>query len=110
LDYYGSQKLIGKPIGNDFKDKKLTLPLIHSFQNAPKKEISKIKSMIKKGVKKKDISEIINFAEKYNGINYAREKLNEYADKAKKFISVYPQSEVKSAMIGFVDYIILRSM
>ena len=40
LDYYGNQKLVGKPIGNDFKDKKLTLPLIHAFQKAPQKEVS----------------------------------------------------------------------
>lgn len=110
LDYYGSQKLVGKPIGNDFKDKKLTLPLIHAFEKAPKKESSVIKKMIKKGVKKKDIIEIIKFAEKYDGINYSRQKLTEYADKAKSIIAGYPQSEVKESMINFVDFIIVRSM
>jgi octaprenyl-diphosphate synthase len=109
LDYYGTQKLVGKPIGNDFKDKKLTLPLIHAFQKAPKNEISSIKSLLKKGVKKKDIKDIIQFAEKYNGIEYAQRKLVEYAEKAKGILSSYPKSDVKDAMINFVDYIILRS-
>lgn len=110
LDYYGSQKLIGKPTGNDFKDKKITLPLIHSFQHAPKAEISLIKKKIKKGVKKKEIKEIIDFAERYNGIKYAQKKLDHYAIRAKKSISGYPAGEIKTSMLSFVDYIILRSM
>lgn len=110
LDYYGNQKLIGKPIGNDFKDKKITLPLIYSFQHAPKKETLTIKNKIKKGVKKKDIKDIIEFAEKYNGIKYAQDKLNEFAKKAKDALAGYSEGEVKTAMLNFVDYIILRSM
>lgn len=110
LDYYGNQRRLGKPIGNDFKDKKITLPLIFSFKNAPSKEISLIKKKIKKGVEKRDIKEIINFAEKYNGIKYAQQKLDEYAKTAKEALTCYPESDVKKAMINFVDYIILRSM
>ena len=110
LDYYGNQKLIGKPIGNDFKDKKITLPLIYSFQHAPKSETAAIKKKIKKGVKKGEIKEIINFAEKYNGIMYAQKKLEYYAEKAKEILSNYPAGETKTSMLNFVDYIILRSM
>lgn len=110
LDYYGNQKIVGKPIGNDFKDKKLTLPLIHSFQNAPKNETSKIKKMIKSGVKKKEIKEIIGFAEKYDGIAYAQKMQDTYAEKAKTSISNYIDSDVKTALFSFVDYVIKRSM
>jgi octaprenyl-diphosphate synthase len=110
LDYYGNQKIVGKPIGNDFKDKKLTLPLIHAFQKAPKKEISSIKKKIKKGVKRKEIKEIIQFAEKYDGINYAQKRQDEYAQKAKEAIASYPESEIKTSLLNFVDYVILRSM
>jgi len=110
LDYYGNQKVVGKPVGNDFKDKKLTLPLIHAFQKAPKKEVVEIKKKIKKGVKKKEIKEIIQFAEKYDGINYAQKRQDEYAQKAKEAIKSYPESEVKKSLLNFVDYVILRSM
>ena len=110
LDYYGNQKLVGKPIGNDFKDKKLTLPLIHAFQKAPQKEVSVIKKKIKKGVKRKEIKEIIQFAEKYGGISYAQEMQDEYAQKAKNAIASYPDSDIKTSLNNFVDYVILRSM
>jgi len=110
LDYYGNQKVVGKPVGNDFKDKKLTLPLIHAFQKAPKKDVSIVKRKIKKGVKRKEIKEIIQFAEKYGGISYAQQMQDEYAQKAKKAIASYPENEVKTALTNFVDYVILRSM
>ena len=110
LDYYGNQKVVGKPIGNDFKDKKLTLPLIHAFQKAPKKETVAIKKKIKKGVKRKEIKEIIHFAEKYDGIAYSQKMQDEYAQKAKEAIVTYPESEIKTSLLNFVDYVILRSM
>jgi octaprenyl-diphosphate synthase len=110
LDYYGNQKIVGKPIGNDFKDKKLTLPLIHAFQKAPKKEVSAIKKKIKKGVKKRDIKEIIEFAEKYDGIRYAQKLQDEYATRAKESIAAYPENEIKTSLLHFVDYVVLRSM
>ncbi len=109
LDYFGSQKLIGKPVGNDFKDKKLTLPLIHAFSKAPEKEIRRIKKKLKKGVGKEDIREIIRFAEQHGGIDYARRMQNEYAARAKAAIGGYPDSIVKKAMIQFVDYVIERA-
>ncbi len=109
LDYYGTKKLIGKPVGNDLKDKKLTLPLIHAFEHAPKAKVMAIKYKIRRGVKKNEIKEIIRFAEEYNGIEYARQKQNEYAEKARLAISGYPDTTVKQAILHFVDYVIDRS-
>ena len=109
LDYYGTQLITGKPTGNDFKDKKITLPLIAAFTKAEEKEIKKIKKTLKKGVSGKEIKYIINFVEQYGGIEYATHKQNEYAEKAKKCLDTYPNSEVKSAMVSFVDFTINRS-
>jgi len=110
LDYYGKQSIVGKPVGNDFKDKKLTLPLIHAFSKAPVKEVKSIKKMIKSGVKSKDIRTIIQFAESFDGISYARQKQDDYAEKATQALDGYPDSPEKKAMIRFVDYVIERSM
>ncbi|NOX88982.1 MAG: polyprenyl synthetase family protein, partial [Calditrichaeota bacterium] len=109
LDYYGHQKILGKPVGNDFRDKKITLPLIHSFNQASRKEISKIKKLLKKGVSAGDVEYIIKFVKNYNGIEYSENKLSEYAQKAKECISGYSDSEVKTALYNFVDFTINRS-
>ncbi|MCD6374313.1 MAG: polyprenyl synthetase family protein [Caldisericaceae bacterium] len=109
LDYYGHQKILGKPVGNDFKDKKITLPLIHAFNQASRKEISNVKRRLKKGVSQKDVEYILDFVAQYNGINYAEQKLQEYSEKAKQCIAVYDDTEVKKAMEAFVDFTINRA-
>ncbi|MHB2150254.1 polyprenyl synthetase family protein [Calditrichota bacterium LG25] len=109
LDYYGHQKILGKPVGNDFKDKKITLPLIHAFNKATRKEITRIKRKLKKGVSPKDVEYILDFVARYDGITYAEQKLTEYANKAKQCIAAYPDGEVKTAMERFVDFTINRA-
>ena len=109
LDYYGKQSIVGKPIGNDFKDKKITLPLIHAFQNADEKEITEIKKILKKGANSKDVGYIIQFVEHYGGIEYTNQKQKEYAIKAKQSLDAYENNDVKNALINFIEFIINRT-
>ena len=109
LDYYGKQSIVGKPVGNDFKDKKITLPLIHAFQNAEEREIKEIKKILKKGANSKDVEYIIQFVENYGGIEYTNQKQNEYALKAKQCLDVYKDNDVKDALINFIEFIINRT-
>lgn len=108
LDYYGQHNVLGKPVGNDFKDKKITLPLIYAFKQSNSKEISQIKKRLKKGVSNKDVKSIITFVEERGGIDYANSKKEEYAQKAKDNLQTYPESDVKTALLNFVDYTVRR--
>ncbi len=109
LDYYGKEGVIGKPVGNDFKDKKITLPMIHAFKKADSKEIRKIKRLIKRGANSRDIRSIIKFVEEKGGISYAVNKKLEYSTKAKVILDRYPPSEFQMALKRFVDYTIERT-
>lgn len=109
LDYFGHQSIIGKPVGNDFRDKKITLPLIFAFKHASGDEISKIKKSLKRGVSSKEVKQIISFVQKKGGIAYAEEKKNDYAQKAKTCLDYYPDSEVKQSLLQFVDYTVQRT-
>lgn len=109
LDYYGKQSIVGKPVGNDFKDKKITLPLINAFQKAENEEIEKIKKLLKKGTNSKDVKYIIQFVETYGGVEYAIQKQNEYAQDAKNNLSAYADSNVKTALTDFVEFVISRT-
>ncbi len=108
LDYFGHQHIIGKPVGNDFKEKKITLPLIYAFKQATAKEISVIKKSLKKGVSKKEVDHIIQFVKDKGGIQYAEEKKEEYARRAKDALAIYPETDIKQAIKNFVDYTIQR--
>jgi len=108
LDYNGNQKLLGKPVGHDLKDKKITLPLIFALNQAESKTIKQIKKRIKKGVSKKDIKYIVEFVEDYGGISYAQNQQKKYVEKAKLAIADYPESIHKNALRNFVDFVIQR--
>jgi octaprenyl-diphosphate synthase len=102
LDYSGSG-LTGKKEGNDIKEKKITLPLIHALRQAGPLEKRKIIRTIR-GKKKgsKEIREVIDFVIKNKGLEYAENKMNEYAEKAIKALEAYPESETKTSLIEFV--------
>ena len=108
LDYEGNLSTIGKPVGGDIKEKKITLPLIYSLNQVSKDEASKIKKMIKNGKKKESVNEIIAFVRQHNGIDYALQTASEYSKKAKEVLQTFPHSQSKLAMEALVDFIIDR--
>ncbi|MFZ2285748.1 MAG: polyprenyl synthetase family protein [Bacteroidales bacterium] len=108
LDYTGDG-LTGKREGNDIKEKKITLPLIHALREAgplERRHIIRIIRRKKKG--RKEISEVISFVKNHKGLEYAETKMMEYSDRAMKILEVYPDSETKSALIEFVIFSTLR--
>jgi octaprenyl-diphosphate synthase len=108
LDYEGKSSLIGKPIGGDIKEKKITLPLIYSLDQVSNGEASKIKNLIKNGNDKDSIKKIIEFVQRHKGIEYAFNTAHAYSLKAKESLKVFPDSPAKLALEALVDFIIER--
>jgi octaprenyl-diphosphate synthase len=108
LDYIGSSSIVGKPLGADIKDKKITLPLIHSLSQASKSERAFIIKLIKTGKKRNNINEIITFVNKYSGIEYSFTVAKKYAEKAKQSLNIFEQSESRAALEALVEYVIER--
>lgn len=108
LDYEGKQNIVGKPTASDLKEKKITLPLILSFNKAPAKEKNFIIKLLKKGVNGHDIKHIFDFCANYNGINQAKETAVKYAEKAIESLSELEDNQYKEESIKFVDFVINR--
>ncbi|MDP2363638.1 MAG: polyprenyl synthetase family protein [Ignavibacteria bacterium] len=108
LDYEGTTNLIGKPVGGDIKEKKITLPLIYSLNNVSKSEAARIRKVLKNGNDKTKVKEIIQFVKENNGIDYAFEVAKKYSDEAKKSLNIFPHSETKSSMQELVDFVTER--
>lgn len=108
LDYEGTQNIIGKAVGSDLKENKITLPLILSFKNAPEKEKRKIISLLKKGVNKDDIKNIYSFNLQYGGLDSAKKAASNFAQQAKENISHCKDGIYKENANLFVDYILSR--
>lgn len=101
LDYQVTS-LSGKPTGNDIKEKKLTLPLIHAIQNSSSKENKKILSMLNKEKSNGNIlNEIIDFITSGRGFEYSIQKMNEYRDNAMHILDSFPECASKQALREF---------
>lgn len=108
LDYEGDRKILGKAVGADLRDKKITLPLILAFKKSSIREKKQILSLIKKGVTEKEIKTIYEFTDSYGGLNAAHEYVNNYAERARDTIAPIEDSPAKTNALSFVDYIINR--
>lgn len=110
FDYVSKPSLIGKPIGNDITEKKLTLPLLNALQNSDQSEAKRIKKIVKSGTKdKSEISQVIEFVKKNGGVEYAQAKSEEYISMANKIFSKYPDSVYKDSLLELGQFIINRT-
>ena len=108
FDYF-EDKQIGKPTGNDLREGKVTLPLLHALEIAPKEKSAAMKALLHKvSLQEEEIAELINFAKEYKGIEYSFEKMREMEAQAEILLNIYPDSEWKEAFRMLFDYIISR--
>jgi octaprenyl-diphosphate synthase len=101
---YGNED-IGKPTGNDIKEKKLTLPLIYTLNKisaAKKRELIFLLKNENKNAEK--VKYIIENVVAEGGIQYAAEKMNWYRDEAMKILHEFPESDVRKALEELVRY------
>jgi octaprenyl-diphosphate synthase len=101
---YGTDD-VGKPTGNDIKEKKLTLPLIYTLNNvdrSTKRELIYIIKNQNKNVEK--VNHVISIVKKSGGIAYARNRMNEYRDEALDILSSFENNEVKNALSELVRF------
>ncbi|MEO8231463.1 MAG: polyprenyl synthetase family protein [Ignavibacteriota bacterium] len=108
LDYEGKSNLIGKPVGGDIKEKKITLPLIYSLNNVSKTEAARIRKLLKNGKDDKKVKEIMQFVKENNGIDYALKVAQKYSDQTKDSLNIFPDSQIKTSMQALVDFVTER--
>ncbi len=111
FDYQGKDSIIGKPVGNDIKEKKLTLPLLYSCNTAPKSDAAKIIKLVKNGGQsKKDLNTIVEFVNKHNGIKYAEDMAKKFIDRALANLEIFPESMARESMEILARFVIDRNL
>ena len=106
---YGEQE-IGKPVGIDIKEKKMTLPLIYALSKANWSEKRKIISIVKnESEKPRKVKEVIEFVRKSGGLEYAVASMNKYHEEALVLLNDFPESNYKESLIQLVQFTIERN-
>jgi octaprenyl-diphosphate synthase len=101
---YGNQD-VGKPTGNDIKEKKLTLPLIYTLQQLDSKERKQVIYIIKNENRiKSKVNWLINKVIETGGIEYARKQMMAFRNEALDILSSLPQNDANRALEGLVKY------
>jgi len=102
---YASEN-VGKPTGNDIKEKKLTLPLIYTLNNIDKSTRRKVIYIVKNNNRdKKKVQWIIEQVEASGGIAYATEKMNSFKNEALAVLHQFPESPVRQGLEDMVLYV-----
>lgn len=111
FDYTSTKDSIGKPTGNDIQEKKLTLPLIHALNGAPRSEARSIVRMIRKGTDadRGVVEKVRAFVESHDGIGYAIRTADDYRDRAKKAIRDLPEGPAHTSLDAFADFVVERN-
>lgn len=108
---YDHDAQIGKPTGNDMKEGKLTLPVIHALLATGNEEMLALARKVKSHqVSQDEIDVLVDFTKQNGGIDYAVQVMNDYGQKAKDLLASFPSSDIKQALIAYVDYVIDRSL
>ena len=106
---YTQSPLIGKPTGLDIREKKMTLPLIHTLNQVNKQEKSFIINTIKNDSKNsKKVEQIINLVKENKGLEFAENKMNEYYSESIKILEKFDDNEAKDSLKKLVEFVVKR--
>jgi octaprenyl-diphosphate synthase len=109
IDYTSDTEILGKEVGADLREGKLTLPVIHSLKHAEANDRVSMEKIIKnRDFSVEEFEMLIDLMKKYNGISHTKKLAASYIQKAKKSLSEFSFSENKNLLTMIADYILER--
>ncbi len=109
LDYIADGKCLGKSLGEDLKEGKITLPLLHLLRHCKAEERDWLnRVMVVEAVLQQDLEKVVLLMKRYGSIAYAIKRAQGFADKAKESLSVFSDSPYRRYLMTIADYVVRR--
>ena len=106
---YENNLTIGKPVGIDIKEQKMTLPIIYTLNQVNQNEKNFIINVIKNhNTNEKKVAKVINVVRKNNGIEYTKQKMIKYKERALEVLKEFKNNEAKRSLKLLVNHVIER--
>ncbi len=110
LDLTAEEKILGKPLGSDIREGKLTLPLICVMRDGDKKDKEWIGSIFKsRSINSTELTRIRDMVKRYNGLEYSMKKAEEYGNACKQDLQSLESSEPQNSLVQFADFVLNRA-
>ncbi len=109
LDYEATTEELGKPVGGDLREGKVTLPLIHTLARCTPEERERVREVMESApLEEADFQEVKAIISRYGGLAVGRELATDYIAKAKVELAPFPDSPTKGILLELSDYVIER--
>ena len=109
LDYVGSEEVLGKNIGDDFKEGKVTLPLIKAISKSSKEEKRFWEEVINKGMQKSsDLEHALLLMRQHNVFDETRSEAIKWSKKARNYLDIFPESKTKVILQELTYFVVER--
>ncbi|MGD9158113.1 MAG: polyprenyl synthetase family protein [Desulfobacteraceae bacterium] len=109
LDYSSSEEELGKPVGKDFREGKITLPLIYTIPDMKESESKRFESLLNNGSdKEEDYDELISVVRESGNMEKTKDRAQEYVEEAAKYLKDFPASSHRDNLLALNDYMLER--
>jgi octaprenyl-diphosphate synthase len=109
LDFTSREQTLGKPVGGDLKEGKVTLPLVYALESATAAERRQVESVLdSRGYDSVSFAELYTMIERRGGIQRTRERAQQFTDRARQLVSEFPDSPYQRALCMLTDLVTER--
>lgn len=110
LDYTGNEQTLGKPVGNDIRENKITLPLIAALRNASTEESQLILSRLGDSATNDSVHQVLEFVQRNGGLTYAERESEKYTRKALLFLEGFEPSPARDSLYELINFVTRRNV
>lgn len=106
LDFTSREAVLGKPVGNDLSEGKVTLPLIYALENATREERRLVETVLDDGnYDRVSLRQVLDLIQRHDGIERARERAQLFTEKARTLVQSFPDSAAQRALSAVTDLV-----